>query len=103
MARNFRELEERMRPEVRARVKARAEQVMADMLLAQIREAAGLTQKEVAANLGIRQPTLSRMESQGDMQVRTLQRLVSALGGELELIAHIPGRDIRIRQFRDSD
>ena len=72
------------------------------MLLSQIREAAGLTQEEVAATLGIRQPTLSRMESQGDMQVGTLQRLLSALGGELEIIAHLPGRDIRIRQFRDS-
>ena len=72
------------------------------MLLSQIREAAGLTQEEVAATLGIRQPTLSRMESQGDMQVGTLQRLLGALGGELELIAHLPGRDIRIRQFRDS-
>jgi DNA-binding XRE family transcriptional regulator len=102
MARNFRELEDKMRPEARARAKARAKQVMAEMLLSQIREAAGLTQEEVAANLGIRQPTLSRMESQSDMQVGTLQRLVSALGGELELIAHLPGRDIRIRQFRDS-
>ncbi len=37
------------------------------MLLSQIREAVGLTQEEVAATLGIRQPTLSRMESQGDM------------------------------------
>jgi DNA-binding XRE family transcriptional regulator len=102
MARNFRELEDRMRPEARARAKARAKQVMAEILLSQIREAAGLTQEEVAATLGIRQPTLSRMESQGDMQVGTLQRLVNALGGELELIAHLPGRDIRIRQFRDS-
>ena len=102
MARNFRELEDKMRPAARARAKARAKQVMTEMLLSQIRQAAGLTQEEVAANLGIRQPTLSRMESQSDMQVGTLQRLVSALGGELELIAHLPGRDIRIRQFRDS-
>ena len=67
MARNFRELEDGMRPEARARAKARAKQVMAEMLLSQIREAVGLTQEEVAATLGIRQPTLSRMESQGDM------------------------------------
>ena len=91
-----------MRPEARARAKSRAKQMMAEMLLSQIREAAGLTQEEVAANLGIRQPTLSRMESQDDMQVGTLQRLINALGGELELIAHLPGRDVRIRQFRDS-
>jgi DNA-binding XRE family transcriptional regulator len=102
MARNFKELEAKMRPESRARVAARAREVMADMLLSQIREAAGLTQEEMASRLGIKQPTLSRIESQDDMQVSTLQRLVQALGGELEIIAHLPGRDVRIRQFRDS-
>ena len=102
MARNFKELEAKMRPEARARVKSRAREIMAEMLLSQIRQAAGLTQEEVAARLGIKQPTLSRMESQDDMQVSTLQRLVRALGGELEIIAHLPGRDVRIRQFRES-
>ena len=97
MARNFKELESRMRPESRARAKTRAKEMMAEMLLAEIRQAAGMTQEEVAASLGIKQPTLSRMESQDDMQVGTLQRLVRALGGELEIIAHLPSRDFRIR------
>ncbi len=97
MARNFKELESRMRPESRARAKGRAKEMMAEMLLAEIRQAAGMTQEEVAASLGIKQPTLSRMESQDDMQVGTLQRLVQALGGELEIIAHLPSRDFRIR------
>jgi hypothetical protein len=37
--------------------------------------AVGLTQEEVAQSLGIKQPTLSRLESQEDMQVSTLRRL----------------------------
>jgi DNA-binding XRE family transcriptional regulator len=102
MTRNFRELEAKMRPEAQARVKARAREAMAEMLLSQIRQAAGLTQEEVASRLGIKQPTLSRIESQGDMQLSTLQRLVGALGGELEIIAHLPGRDVRIRQFTEA-
>ena len=53
-------------------------------------------------SLGIKQPTLSRIESQEDIQVSTLQRLVRALGGELEIIAHLPGRDVRIGQFHES-
>jgi transcriptional regulator with XRE-family HTH domain len=72
------------------------------MLLAEIRQAEGLTQAEVAEILGIKQPTLSRLESQHDMQVSTLQRLVRALGGELEIIAHLPGGTIRVRQFDDA-
>jgi DNA-binding XRE family transcriptional regulator len=102
MARNFKELEGKMRPEARARAKARAKEMIAEMLLAEIRQAAGLTQEELAAMLGIKQPTLSRLESQHDMQVSTLQRLVRALGGELEIIAHLPGGTIRVRQFDDA-
>ena len=102
MAKDFKELEAKMQPESLVRAKTRAKEVMAEMLLSQIRQAAGLTQEEVAASLGIKQPTLSRIESQDDMQISTLQRLVQALGGELELIAHLPGRDVRIRQFKES-
>lgn len=99
MAKNFRELEAKMGPERVARVKARTKEMMAEMLLAEIRQGEGLTQEELATLLGIKQPTLSRLESQDDMQVSTLQRLVQALGGELEIIAHLPKGSIRIRQF----
>jgi transcriptional regulator with XRE-family HTH domain len=76
--------------------------MMAEMLLAEIRRAVGLTQEHVAASLGIKQPSLSRLESQDDMQISTLRRLVAALGGELEIIAHLPGGAIRITQFQDA-
>lgn len=102
MVKNFKELEARIAPEKLARARLRAKEMMAEMLLSEIRNAAGLTQEELAANLGIKQPTLSRIESQGDIQVSTLRRLIEALGGELELIAHLPGGDIRIRQFTDA-
>ena len=99
MARNFKELEQKMPPESLARAKTRAREMMAEMLLAEIRKNVGLTQEDLAAQLGIKQPTLSKLEAQEDMQVSTLRRLIQALGGELELIAHLPGGDIRIRQF----
>jgi DNA-binding XRE family transcriptional regulator len=99
MARNFKELEQKMPPESLARAKVRAKEMMAEMLLAEIRKSVGLTQEDLAAQLGIRQPTLSKLESQDDMQISTLRRLIEALGGELELIAHLPRGDIRIGQF----
>ena len=102
MARKFQELEQKLSPESLARAKARAKEIMAEMLLAEIRKSVGLTQEDLAAQLGIKQPTLSKLESQDDMQVSTLSRLIQALGGELELIAHLPGGDIRIRQFSQS-
>lgn len=91
-----------MPPESLARAKARAKEMMADMLLAEVRKAVGLTQEELAESLGIKQPTLSRLESQGDMQISTLRRLIRALGGELEIIARLPGGVIRLTQFEDA-
>jgi transcriptional regulator with XRE-family HTH domain len=102
MARNVRELEARMSPEARARVKARARQMMAEMLLAEIRKSVGLTQEDVAEALGITQPSLSKLENQDDMQISTLRRLIQALGGDLEIVAHLPRRDIRITQFKEA-
>jgi DNA-binding XRE family transcriptional regulator len=102
MADGFEKLESKMRPESLARAKSRAKEMMAEMLLSELRHAAGLTQEELAAALGIKQPSLSQLESQEDMQISSLRRLIRALGGELELIAHMPGGAIRIRQFNDA-
>jgi transcriptional regulator with XRE-family HTH domain len=100
MTRNFKELEAQMAPERVARAEMKAKEIMADMLLAQIRKQMGLTQKQLANALNIKQPTLSKIESQQDMQIGTLSRIIEALGGELELIAHLPGGDVRLSQFR---
>ncbi len=95
----FSELKEKMSPARRARSDARVKQLMAEMLLPELRKHTGLTQQELARILGISQPSLSKMEQQTDMQIGTLSRLIGSLGGSLELIAHMPGGDIRISQF----
>lgn len=101
MARNFEELENAMPPERRARAKERAKRMIVEMLLSELRSDAGLTQKELAGILDIKQPSLSKLENRDDMQISTLRRIIQALGGELEIIAHMPKGDIRIRQFAD--
>lgn len=102
MARNFKELEAKMSPESRARAEARTKQMIAEMLLAEIRKSVGLTQEDLAGALGITQPSLSKLEGQDDMQISTLRRLIQALGGEMEIIAHLPRGDIRITQFKEA-
>ena len=102
MKKKFSELKARMSPEARARAEASTREMMADMLLGEVREMVGLTQEDLARKLGVKQPTLSRLESQDDMQVSTLQRLVKALGGKLEIVVHLPSGDIRIQQFAGS-
>ena len=73
----------------------------ADMVLTEVRKHSGLTQKELADILGISQPTLSSQEHQDDMAVSTLSRMVSAMGGHLELVIHMPNGDIRLTQFAE--
>ncbi len=102
MPRNFKELEAQMPPERRTRAEVKAKEIIADMLLAEIRKQMGLTQKQLAKELNITQPTLSKVESQEDMQIGTLSRIIEALGGKLELIAHLPGGDVRLSQFRQN-
>lgn len=102
MTRKFRELERKMSPARRRRVRERARRMMAEMVLAQLRKSGGLTQEELARRLGIKQPTLSKIEARNDMQISTLIRLIHALGGELELVARMPGGDIRVSQFKQA-
>lgn len=64
-----------------------------------MREVLAVTQEELAARLGKRQPTVSRIERQGDARVSTVRAYIEALGGELELRARFPGWSARIRQF----
>ena len=100
MAKKFEKLTGKMNTERVKRAKSKAKDIMAEMLLSEIRKDVGLTQEDLAKAIGIKQASLSKLESQEDMQITTLQRLVKALGGQLELIAHMPGGDIRISQFK---
>ena len=102
MKRKFSDLKARMLPEARARAESRTKDMIAEMLLTEIRQLVGLTQEDVAKKLGIKQPTLSKLESQDDMYISTLRRLVEALGGKLEMVVHLPSGDIRIQQFEKS-
>lgn len=99
MAHKFEKLKKGMPPENLLKARAKAKEMMAEMLLAEIRKEAGFTQEDLAKTMGIKQPSLSKLESQDDIQISTLQKLIKALGGHLELIAHMPGGDIKIRQF----
>lgn len=100
MAKKFEKLKKQMKPESLRKVQAKTRDIMDEMLLTEIRKEAGFTQEDLAETIGIKQPSLSKLESQEDMQISTLQRLIKALGGQLELIAHMPGGDIRISQFK---
>ena len=57
--------------------------------LAAVRRATGLTQTELAANLGVGQAQVSKIERQGDMLISTLASYLAALGVEAKLVVQM--------------
>jgi hypothetical protein len=49
--------------------------------------------------LEIRQSAISKLESQDDIMVRTLEKYIHALGGELEVRVKLPDRTVTLKQF----
>ena len=57
--------------------------MMVELLLAEIRQTAGLTQEQLAASLGVDSSRLSELEPQQDFPISTLQELVRAFCAEV--------------------
>ena len=83
----------------REKAARRAQELLYELLLSEIRTLTGKSQQQIADAIGIRQPSLSKLEKQSDMQISTLQRIVNALGGKLEVIARFPKGAVKIDQF----
>lgn len=93
MALNVDEWIERLDPERRRKVEERAAELIAEeMTLRELRKARRLTQARVAAELGITQDGVSRLEQRSDLLLSTLRKTVKAMGGNLSLVARFPDR-----------
>ena len=100
MAKTFDELVKKTTAKnTRAKAAKRTRELLGEMLLAELRKLTGLSQQKLADMLGMKQPSLSKLENQGDMQISTLKKIVKTLGGELEVLARFPKGTVRIGQF----
>jgi transcriptional regulator with XRE-family HTH domain len=100
MAKTFDELVKRTTSKrLRQRAAHRTRGLLGELLISEIRKLRGKSQGEIARELGIKQPSLSKLENQSDMQISTLQRIVAALGGELEVVAKFPKGRVKMDQF----
>ena len=97
--RNFKELVAKMSPERRARVKAEADDLHREYVLSQIRQHVGFTQADVAERLGVSQPTYAECERGrgSNMRIGTLQKIVTALGGDLSFQVAINGKGYKLQ------
>src|SRR5512139_2679001 len=101
MARKYAELRARMSPQSRAQARARARAMLAEMPLAELRRARGMSQKSLAEMLHVQQPSIARLEKRTDMYLSTLRSHIEAMGGELEVIARFPDGAVRISTFSE--
>ena len=100
MAKSFEELVAKTTSKQnRAKADLRAQQLLGELLLREIRQLTGKSQQQVADVLGIKQPSLSKLERQADIQLSTLHKLVQAMGGKLEVLARFPKGTVKIEQF----
>jgi len=99
MAKKFNELRTKMSPEAQSRAAARAEAMLVEMQLQELRKARHVTQVEVAKAMSVEQAAVSKLERRDDMYVSTLREYVKALGGELKLVASFPDADIQVHPF----
>lgn len=61
------------------------------VMLRQVREAAGLTQEQVARRLGTQKSAISRMENHAeDVRLSTLRAYAQAVGADLRIILTSP-------------
>jgi len=89
MARKLDDVMAALPKERQQRVEARAMELAT---LKDLRQASQQTQEQLAAVLGVRQDTISRMEKRSDMLLSTLRHYVESMGGKLELVAQFPNR-----------
>jgi hypothetical protein len=89
----FREVLARLPAERRRKIDRRAAEIKAEIEgLQALRSLAERSQEQIAQSLGIKQPSVHKMEKQADLYLSTLRRFVEAAGGSLELRVELPGK-----------
>lgn len=81
--------------EERAAIEARTAELRAEIEgLKAFRQLAERSQEQIAQTLGIKQPSVHKMEKQTDLYLSTLRRFIEAAGGTLELRVELPGKGV---------
>jgi hypothetical protein len=88
--------EAQLEPERRARVDARVATELVEMSLADLRRELGMTQVDLADAAEMTQGQISSLEHRTDHLVSTLRRCVRALGGDIEVVAVVGERRVKL-------
>ena len=86
--------------ESQARIQEMVDELLLESQLHLIREDLEISQKELAAALGIKQPSLSVIENRGnDLSISTMKKYVEAMGGKLRIDVELPTENTQVSMF----
>jgi DNA-binding XRE family transcriptional regulator len=88
-----------MSPEAQKRAAVKAKLLAEEMDLAELRRAFEMSQEELARTLGVGQAAIAKIERRADMYLSTLNRVITAMGGELRIVAQFGDRDVCIKHI----
>jgi predicted XRE-type DNA-binding protein len=79
---------------LREQVEVRLNELRLEQQLARLRQARGLSPRQVARLVGVSQPAIAKLESGTvkNLRLKTLMRMVTALGGRLQVEVVPPSR-----------
>jgi len=86
MSRTFEQLLAQQKPEVVKAAREKADAMLIEIHLAELRKQAEMTQQKIAESMGVKQPTIAGIEKSGqDIKLSTLKKYVNSLGGKLTI------------------
>ena len=95
----FNELTKGFSKERRERIDAIKAELLAELPLHELRQALKITQKDLANQLKVNQPAVSKLEQRTDMYVSSLRSYIEAAGGRLKIVAEFPEGEVAISNF----
>jgi DNA-binding transcriptional regulator YiaG len=75
---------------------------LAEIELADLREALQVSQEELAKKLKVTQAAISRLERRPNVLLKSIANYIAALGGRLELHAVFPNRTVKLTHVMES-
>jgi DNA-binding XRE family transcriptional regulator len=90
-SKSLNELDKKLSPKVLQEAKIKADDMLLDLRLAELRELTELSQTQIADAMGVKQPTVASLEKKGkDVRLLTLKRYVEAAGCKLKIDIELP-------------
>jgi len=89
--RTYRQIKQEFSPEMQQEINAGADKIRSGLkIISAVRQAAGLTQEELAILLDVRQSYISQVEGRENITLSTLIGAIVAMGGSVDLQVNFP-------------